>query len=278
MVVAFTLEGNVATFAAFPSNVATPHEEGRMETEHEYYYGVDGVRYGPVSREALRALLSSGEVCPDDYIWDEARDDWFAISSYPELSADVAAAAGDAATAPADAAMLGYDATADHPRPLAFELDYVGFGTRLVAHVIDSFVLFAPVLLWFFAALALTPATLEEMSANPDFGNLLGSRTPSPNERQFMLVFWAGTFVIEWLYRGFMESSSAQATLGKQFLGIVVANTDGTRLTFGRASVRHVAKLVSQLTANVGYLLILFTPRRQGLHDLIADTIVVRRR
>jgi uncharacterized RDD family membrane protein YckC len=77
------------------------------------------------------------------------------------------------------------------------------------------------------------------------------------------------------LYCTLLESSAWQATLGKRALGLQVTNALGERIGFARAAARFVAKVLSVLTLCLGYLLVLVTPRRQALHDLIAGTLVV---
>jgi uncharacterized RDD family membrane protein YckC len=76
------------------------------------------------------------------------------------------------------------------------------------------------------------------------------------------------------LYCTLLESSAWQATLGKRALGLKVTNARGERIGFARAAARFVAKVLSVLTLCLGYLLVLVTPRRQALHDLIAGTLV----
>ena len=76
------------------------------------------------------------------------------------------------------------------------------------------------------------------------------------------------------LYCSLLESSRRQATLGKIALGLKVTGLHGERIGFGRAVARFVARLLSVLTLCLGYLSIVVTKRRQGLHDLIAGTLV----
>ena len=80
--------------------------------------------------------------------------------------------------------------------------------------------------------------------------------------------------IIAWLYFSIMESSSRQATLGKMLLDIVVTDMSGNRISFGRATGRYFAKIISGLILFIGYLMIAFTDKKQGLHDIIADTLV----
>jgi uncharacterized RDD family membrane protein YckC len=87
----------------------------------------------------------------------------------------------------------------------------------------------------------------------------------------------AGT-VLQWVYFAVMESSAKQATLGKMALGLRVTNMEGHRITFGRATGRHFAKLLSTLILLIGFLMVAWTPKKQGLHDQIADTLVLKGR
>ena len=89
----------------------------------------------------------------------------------------------------------------------------------------------------------------------------------------FGLGFFGG-----WLYEALLTSSSMQATLGKMILGMRVTDQQGGRLDFGRATIRHFAKYLSGLTLGIGYVLVAFTERKQGLHDMIAGTVVQKTR
>lgn len=81
--------------------------------------------------------------------------------------------------------------------------------------------------------------------------------------------------VVTWLYYALMESSAKQATLGKMALGIIVTDLEGRRIGFGRATGRYFAKILSALILGIGFLMAAFTERKQGLHDMIAGTLVV---
>ena len=79
------------------------------------------------------------------------------------------------------------------------------------------------------------------------------------------------------LYFPVMESSGRQATFGKQICGLAVTDTHGRRISFGRAVGRYLAKILSALLLCIGFLMVAFTHRKRGLHDVIAGTLVVRR-
>jgi len=83
--------------------------------------------------------------------------------------------------------------------------------------------------------------------------------------------------LIFWLYFSLMESSDGQATIGKRILGIKVTGTGGNKISFLRATGRTFAKFLSVITLGIGFLMIAFTKKKQGLHDMISETIVVKR-
>ncbi len=85
-------------------------------------------------------------------------------------------------------------------------------------------------------------------------------------------------FIGAWLYEALLTSSSLQATLGKMILGMRVTDLQGQRISFGRATGRHFAKYLSALFLGIGYLMVGFTQKKQGLHDMLAGTVVRKTR
>jgi uncharacterized RDD family membrane protein YckC len=88
-------------------------------------------------------------------------------------------------------------------------------------------------------------------------------------------VYQGVLLVAVWLYYTLMESSSLQATLGKMALGIVVTDLEGKRISWGRANARYWSQILSALILGIGYLMAGFTEKKQALHDMIANTLVV---
>jgi uncharacterized RDD family membrane protein YckC len=58
---------------------------------------------------------------------------------------------------------------------------------------------------------------------------------------------------------------------------MVVTGLDGRRISFARATARHFAKYISTLILFIGFIMAAFTAKKQALHDLIAETVVVNR-
>ena len=77
-----------------------------------------------------------------------------------------------------------------------------------------------------------------------------------------------------WLYFACQESSSKQATIGKRTFGLVVTDPEYRRISFGRATIRWIAKILSALILYIGFIMIGFTRRKQGLYDMVAGTYV----
>ena len=70
-----------------------------------------------------------------------------------------------------------------------------------------------------------------------------------------------------WTWRG--------QTPGKMFLGVKIVKTDGSPIGIGRAILRYVGYFVSAIIIFIGYLMIAWDSKKQGLHDKIAGTCVV---
>ncbi len=141
---------------------------------------------------------------------------------------------------------------------------YGGFWIRVVAAIIDAVILrvvVAPIHM-IFGGLGMAGM----LSGLPHAGlALLGGGVT------FIVLLFGS-----WLYEAFMESSSYQATLGKMVFGMKVTDLNGNRISFERATGRHFAKWLSTMILLIGYIMVGFTARKQGLHDLLAGTLVRR--
>jgi uncharacterized RDD family membrane protein YckC len=111
------------------------------------------------------------------------------------------------------------------------------------------------------------------------------------------------SYLLFFLYFTLMESSSMQATIGKQFFGMAVASEKGGRINFNKALLRNIGKFIPLLVLIVfsriiGYLveafegaelLILipilfavlwyvpmwFNPWKQATHDIVSHSVVI---
>lgn len=125
-------------------------------------------------------------------------------------------------------------------------MNYSGFLRRFLASIIDSFILFIPSL-------------------------FLGGSTQS-----FLGGLGVG-LVLGFIYYAIFESSVLSATPGKALLGMSVLSEAGERLTIKAASIRYFCRYISLAICYIGYIMQLFTSKRQTLHDLLSEAVVIDR-
>jgi uncharacterized RDD family membrane protein YckC len=145
---------------------------------------------------------------------------------------------------------------------------YAGFWLRLVAYVIDSF------LVGFVAGIVIFLPLLERGAGGISPDNFWALYTS--NNRQVVamrLLAILGAY----LYWALLESSAWQATIGKRILSLMVTDLEGRRITLGRASARFFAKFISGFILMIGYVMAGFTEKKQALHDMIAGCLVIRK-
>lgn len=130
-------------------------------------------------------------------------------------------------------------------------LEYAGFWSRVAALIVDNAIV-----------------TILGLALLIAAGSVGGAEAVAIANLAFILIAF--------LYWPLLECSERQATLGKQLLGIQVTDVNGARLTFVRSLLRNLAKIISSLPFGLGFLLAAFTARRQALHDLITNCLVVR--
>ena len=83
--------------------------------------------------------------------------------------------------------------------------------------------------------------------------------------------------IFNWLYFTGLESSKLKATLGKSILGIIVTDLNNQKISFIQANIRYWSKLISILIMMIGLIMIMFTSKKQGFHDILAKTTVIKK-
>lgn len=89
------------------------------------------------------------------------------------------------------------------------------------------------------------------------------------------LVPFVGGIVIWFFYAPILESSEIKATLGKHLMGIQVVDLSGRRISLRAATLRNLLKVVSVIIVFIGFFFALFTKKKQTLHDMLAETVVI---
>tara|TARA_B100000780_G_C20793274_1_gene314975 strand:+ start:104 stop:583 length:480 start_codon:yes stop_codon:yes gene_type:complete len=80
-------------------------------------------------------------------------------------------------------------------------------------------------------------------------------------------------FFIYWLYFVILQSSEKRSTLGMRVCDIKIHDEHFNKLGFWRLTGRYFATGLSGIILLIGFFMIAFTKRKQGLHDLVARTI-----
>lgn len=255
---------------------------------NQWYYA-DGrhERQGPIDDVALAGLHAAGHIGPGTLVWREGMVDWQRLGDLSTADAqDVMAGQAAAALAassplldnsavtvgPADPFPVPKSPYAPPAAPLlhgtgvvsGHEVVYAGFWKRVAAYVIDGTIVGI--------AGAIIGALIGGIMGAA-FG--LNGGLGASGILGIQLVAQVVSLAISASYFALFHASSGQATPGKLAVGIKVARSDGSRMTVARGVGRYFALIVSAVTLGIGFLMAAFTVRKQALHDLICDTLVV---
>lgn len=141
---------------------------------------------------------------------------------------------------------------------MARNLIYAGFWIRVWATVMDSLLLASitlPLILSIYGEAYFLRETLM----------------PAPAEFLITYVLPAVAIILFWLYK--------QATLGKMAIAATIVDAQtGGKPSAGQLVGRYFAYFVSILPLGLGIIWVAFDARKQGWHDKLACTVVVRRR
>jgi len=123
--------------------------------------------------------------------------------------------------------------------------ELAGRWARLFAYIIDVIIIYIPITFLYFI--------------------------PVIDYETFQYISSILNLVFFIVYFSILESSASQASIGKKLLGIKVCDENYQRISFSTALGRTISKLIP-----AGVFFILFTERKQGLHDKICKTLVVK--
>ncbi|HEX7801523.1 MAG TPA: RDD family protein [Pseudoxanthomonas sp.] len=137
------------------------------------------------------------------------------------------------------------------------DIVYAGFWKRVAAAIVDSLIVGLL-------------ASLGGEALGTILGDLAGG-----GKTAIALTVTLLSLLLQTLYYAFFHASFNAATPGKMLIGIKVVRSDGQNMSFLRAVARYFATIPSALILCIGYLMAAFTARKQALHDMICDTVVV---
>ncbi|MDD3470956.1 MAG: RDD family protein [Thermoguttaceae bacterium] len=275
-----------------------------------YYVAIRNQQYGPYAEEVLRRLMQTDQVTPDSLAWCDTLTEWTPVNRIPELlvlwtetkrfppqtpptplsggvSGETSASPNESQTPPAsDVSPSVGPMPGMGPRQMPGQVPWMGqpylpsyamswnrgfanFFQRMVAMFVDGLILS----LLSFSLLFIMASLLVILERH---GERLSPEEAEQLGMSLSALFCLVSMIVSWLYYAISESSTWQATLGKRLMGIYVVDIYGQRISFGRATCRYFCKIPSSFFG-IGFLLALVTPRNQTLHDLLANTLVLKR-
>ena len=232
------------------------------------WFFVDAARQqqGPVSAEDLQVRYARGELRADTLIWQTGMAEWQPLRLAMSLPEPVVRAAQD--PLPANPAIMAPGTPINRT-----DIVYAGFWRRVAAYQLDSFILSIATYIVILPVMMVMGMGAQQamLQQSDDPSAVLATMWP------MMAVTYFLIFALQTVYFAWMHSRREQATLGKMAVGIKVARSDGSRISFARGIGRYFAMFLSALPLGIGFLMAAFTARKQALHDIICDTIVVDR-
>ena len=144
------------------------------------------------------------------------------------------------------------------------KIEYAGFWKRFSASIIDA------VVIVFFTIPILYLINQILLSSF--------ARGVEALDESFKISYCVWSFyllVIRWAYFAGMECSPLKGTIGKIAIGICVTDTNGNNITFGQATGRFFGKMISGLILFIGFMMAGFTDKKQALHDMMSNCLVL---
>lgn len=265
-----------------------------------YYADRNRNRQGPVEPDALARLFREGRLQLDSLVWREGLANWQAMGDFAAelglldeagstgLSLEPIGSAPPDGNSPADfgrvvfashepAAASPYAAPAASLTgggPVAHaggRVVYAGFWKRYAAMFIDYMIVIVVTMVSIVATMAVAGGV----------NAFAAQSTPNPGAIGVLLLSVYGIPILfQAVYFSWMHASQRQATLGKMAVGIKVARSDGQPVTLGRSVGRWALLFVIYLAScGLGTLVsgiwVAVSERKQALHDLACDTLVV---
>lgn len=196
-----------------------------------------------------------------DYAWFEGANKWQSVEDIEELKPFVKKEVKPPVFAPKSPIItppifqIPSTLYSNTPKP-----EYANFSERLQASIADGVIL--NIIFGIVFYIVGIPFTIN------------GLKIRLSNDKDFFFSFIIIVF-IAWLYFALQESSEMKATIGKRAMNIVVTDGRGSKISFGRASVRFLFKAITPI---IGAITQPFTKRRQTIYDMAAGTLVYEKK
>ena len=154
---------------------------------------------------------------------------------------------------------------------------YAGLGRRFIAFIVDMILvlLTGGIVIAFFSLTNGLKYAYYMTVSGVSYHDLTEAGSLDAALAPVVAAFGMLVIVVPWLYFAGFESSRSEATPGKVLMSLRVTDLDGNKPAFARTTLRFFGKFISTLIIFIGFLMIGFTRRHQGLHDKIPGTVVL---
>jgi uncharacterized RDD family membrane protein YckC len=148
---------------------------------------------------------------------------------------------------------------------------YAGFWIRFLAILIDEIILFVPLVIIFIVTHGPEISSFRDCVQNGTLMSLCNTYLSSVSGFELIGLGVSALYsILLW--------STIGGTLGQRALGLhVVDAATGKHLGIGRAIARYLGFLISAICLDIGLIWAAFDSRKQGWHDKMASTFVVRK-
>lgn len=221
-----------------------------------YFYEQNGKSVGPVDRDELVCLFHEGNLREDTLVWSEGMSQWqtFAKQFPKELpEMEMVYSIEEMETEEESHVRL----TEVAPSP-----ELGGIFNRFVAFVLDN--------------LLLIPVNLAGIYLF--FGEMprINPLAVAPEEQEAMRqIFWLVSLIYV-VYQTMLVSLYG-ATWGKMIMRLRVVDTEGNPLGWLNAFWRAIGHVLVGSLLYVGFIFVFFTKKRQGVHDFLARSMVIKK-
>lgn len=245
-----------------------------------FYATKDKTQSGPVDDETLDRLFQSGTISAETLIWAEGMENWKpysqvrTLATVPSFSANDAPCAECGQTFPKTSMIQQGNAwVCANCKPVFLQklaegamvntggMRYAGFWIRFVAKFIDGLILGAVIGIPMVVIIGV-------------MGGFSNSEEPSGALVAVQMVLQLFSWVVSAAFSIFFVGKFG-ATPGKMACKIHIVDASGTKISYGRATGRFFAEILSGLICYIGYIMAGFDVEKRALHDRLCNTRVV---
>ena len=257
-----------------------------------WYHVEQGKQAGPLSEDQFQELIRLGKIKDDTLVWREGMGAWTPLRQVkgelpPALPASTTATPFPAAAPGGETVeavctecggifpkenMIRYGEAhvcagckpafvqklAEGAAIHTGEMHYAGFWIRVAARIVDGLILGVP----FMAVFLVVFFRPQRPFGEPRPVDFLPS------------ILQLGFAMANVAYQIFFLGKYG-ATLGKMACKLQVVTSEGGRISYGRATGRVFAEMLSGIICYIGYIIVGFDSQKRALHDHICNTRVV---